>query len=184
MYSSRLGVPEGLPEITPVVELLISHVRTVPKPASPKADLYIAATPVTCGAAIEVPLNVAVLLRGVVEVIATPKAGSTRMYLMNTAKAPTDDINVRRAINMAIDKETMLQLPGWAGFGRPGLAPLPSNMVPNGDLSMLVEYDIPYDLEGANALLDENGWVLNGDLREKVDAFQWRRSGASAPAGE
>jgi peptide/nickel transport system substrate-binding protein len=102
-----------------------------------------------------------------VEIIATPKAGSTRMYLMNTAKAPTDDINVRRAINMAIDKETMLQLPGWAGYGRPGLAPLPSNMVPNGDLSMLEEYDIPYDLEGANALLDENGWVLNGDLREK-----------------
>ncbi len=102
-----------------------------------------------------------------VEIIATPKAGSTRMYLMNTAKAPTDDINVRRAINMAIDKETMLQLPGWAGFGRPGLAPLPSNMVPNGDLSMLEEYDIPYDLEGANALLDENGWTLNGDLREK-----------------
>jgi peptide/nickel transport system substrate-binding protein len=102
-----------------------------------------------------------------VEIIATPKAGSTRMYLMNTAKAPTDDINVRRAINMAIDKETMLQLPGWAGYGRPGLAPLPSNMVPNGDLSMLVEYDIPYDLEGARALLEENGWVLNGDLREK-----------------
>jgi peptide/nickel transport system substrate-binding protein len=102
-----------------------------------------------------------------VEIIATPKAGSTRMYLMNTAKAPTDDINVRRAINMAIDKETMLQLPGWAGYGRPGLAPLPSNMVPNGDLSMLAEYDIPYDLEGANALLDENGWVLNGEIREK-----------------
>ena len=102
-----------------------------------------------------------------VEIIATPKAGSTRMYLMNTAKAPTDDINVRRAINMSIDKEAMLQLPGWAGYGRPGIAPLPSNMVPNGDLSMLMEYDIPYDLEGANTLLDENGWALNGDVREK-----------------
>ncbi|MGH2614489.1 MAG: ABC transporter substrate-binding protein [Thermomicrobiales bacterium] len=102
-----------------------------------------------------------------VEIIATPKAGSSRMYLMNTAKVPTDDINVRRAINMAIDKETMLQLPGWAGFGRPGIAPLPSNMVPNGDLSMLVEYDIPYDLAGANALLDANGWALTGDIREK-----------------
>jgi peptide/nickel transport system substrate-binding protein len=102
-----------------------------------------------------------------VEIIATPKAGSTRMYLMNTAKAPTDDINVRRAINMAIDKQAMLQLPGWAGYGRPGLAPLPSNMVPDGDLSMLAQYDIPYDLDGANTLLDENGWALNGDLREK-----------------
>ncbi len=102
-----------------------------------------------------------------VEIIATPKAGSTRMYLMNTAKAPTDDINVRKAINMAIDKEAMLGLPGWAGYGRPGLAPLPSNMVPNGDLSALEQYDIPYDLEGANALLDESGWVLDGDLRSK-----------------
>jgi peptide/nickel transport system substrate-binding protein len=102
-----------------------------------------------------------------VTIIATPKAGSTRMYLMNTAKAPTDDINVRRAINMAIDKEAMLQLPGWAGYGRPGVAPLPSNMVPNGDLSAVAEYDIPYDLEGAIALLEENGWALNGDLREK-----------------
>src|SRR4029079_5878544 len=79
----------------------------------------------------------------------------------------TADINVRKAINMAIDKEAMLQLPGWAGYGRPGLAPLPANMVPNGDLSSLAEYDIPYDVDGANALLDESGWVLNGDVREK-----------------
>ena len=100
-------------------------------------------------------------------IIATPKAGSARMFLMNTAKAPTDDINVRRAINMAIDKEAMLQLPGWAGYGRPGLAPLPTNMVPNGDLSSLEQYDIPYDLDGAIALLEENGWVLDGDIRAK-----------------
>ena len=108
-------------------------------------------------------------LRGAenVEIIATPKAGTCRMYLMNTAKAPTDDIRVRRALNMAVDKEAMLQLPAWAGYGRPGLAPLPSNMVPNGDLSSLEQYDIPYDLEGARALLEEAGWVLNGDLREK-----------------
>jgi len=102
-----------------------------------------------------------------VQIIATPKAGSCRMYLMNSKKAPLGDINVRRAINMAIDKETMLQLPGWAGYGRPGVAPLPSNMVPNGDLSSIAEYDIPFDLEGAIALLEENGYVLNGDIREK-----------------
>jgi peptide/nickel transport system substrate-binding protein len=102
-----------------------------------------------------------------VTIIATPKAGSTRMYLMNTKKAPLDDINVRKAINMAIDKKTMLTLPGWAGYGRPGVAPMPSNMVPNGDLSSIAQYDIPFDLEGANALLEENGYVMNGDVREK-----------------
>jgi len=102
-----------------------------------------------------------------VTIIATPKAGSARMYLMNMEKAPTSDINVRKAVNMAIDKQAMLQLPGWAGYGRPGVAPLPSNMVPNGDLSSIAQYDIPYDIEGANALLEQNGWVLNGDVREK-----------------
>ncbi len=102
-----------------------------------------------------------------VSIIATPKAGSTRMFLMNLIEGPTADINVRKAINMAIDKEAMLQLPGWAGYGRPGIAPLPANMVPNGDLSSLTEYDIPYDVDGANALLDQSGWVLNGDVREK-----------------
>jgi peptide/nickel transport system substrate-binding protein len=102
-----------------------------------------------------------------VTVIATPKAGSTRMYLFNTLSPKLSDIAVRKAINMAIDKETMLNLPGWAGYGRPGIAALPSNMVPNGDLSSVVEFDIPYDLEGANAMLDEAGWVLNGDIREK-----------------
>ncbi len=102
-----------------------------------------------------------------VTIKATPKAGSTRMFLMNLIEGPTADINVRKAINMAIDKKSMLQLPGWAGYGRPGLAPLPANMVPNGDLSSLTEYDIPYDVDGANALLDQSGWVLNGDVREK-----------------
>lgn len=102
-----------------------------------------------------------------VTIIPTPKAGSCRMYLFNTTRAPLDDINVRKAINMAIDKVTMLTLPGWAGYGRPGIAPLPSNMVPNGDLSSIAQYDIAYDLEGANALLEENGYVMNGDVREK-----------------
>jgi peptide/nickel transport system substrate-binding protein len=102
-----------------------------------------------------------------VQIIATPKAGTCRMYLMNAAKAPTDDIRVRKAVNMAVDKAAMLKLPAWAGYGRPGLAPLPSNMVPNGDLSSLEQYDIKYDPDGAIALLEEAGWTLNGDLREK-----------------
>ncbi|MCA9834468.1 MAG: hypothetical protein KC435_11000 [Thermomicrobiales bacterium] len=102
-----------------------------------------------------------------VRVIATPKAGTTRMYLFNMNSPKLSDMAVRKAINMVVDKEAMLMLPGWAGFGRPGIACLPSNMVPNGDLSSVEQYDIPYDLEGARALLDEAGWVLNGDIREK-----------------
>ena len=101
-----------------------------------------------------------------VEIIATPKAGSTRMYLMNTAKAPTDDINVRRAINMAIDKEAMLQLPGCR-LATPGNR---AAAVQHGaQRRSLHAHGVRHPLRsgGANALLDENGWALNGDIREK-----------------
>lgn len=60
LYSSLFGVPDGFPEITPVVELLISQLRIVDDDAFPKVALYSAATPATCGDAIEVPLIVRV----------------------------------------------------------------------------------------------------------------------------
>ena len=96
-----------------------------------------------------------------VQVLTVPKAGTTRMYLMNTAKAPTDDLKVRQAINMAVDKAGLIKLPAWSGIGKPGLAPLPSNMVRTGDLSSLKQYDIPYDAAQANALLDSAGWAMD-----------------------
>jgi len=103
-----------------------------------------------------------------VQILTVPKAGTTRMYLMNTAKAPTDDIQVRQAINMAVDKAGLIKLPAWSGIGKPGLAPLPSNMVPNGDLSSLKQYDIPFDAAKANALLDSAGWAMgSGNIRAK-----------------
>ena len=103
-----------------------------------------------------------------VQILTVPKAGTTRMFLMNTAKAPTDDLKVRQAINMAVDKAGLIKLPAWSGIGKPGLAPLPSNMVPNGDLSSLKQYDIPYDPAGAAKLLDEAGWTMGaGGMRMK-----------------
>jgi peptide/nickel transport system substrate-binding protein len=45
-------------------------------------------------------------------------------------------------------------------------------MVPNGDLSSLKEYDIPYDLEGAKKALDEAGWVAGGDGIRAKDGKQ------------
>ncbi len=103
-----------------------------------------------------------------VQILTVPKAGTTRMYLMNTAKAPTDDLQVRQAINMAVDKAGLIKLPAWSGIGKPGLAPLPSNMVPNGDLSSLKQYDLPFDAAKASALLDSAGWAMgSGNIRAK-----------------
>lgn len=103
-----------------------------------------------------------------VQILTTPKAGTTRMYMMNSAKSPTNDLKVRQAMNYAIDKKSLLQLPAWSGIGNVGLAPLPSNMVPNGDLSSLKQYDYPFDVEKAKQLLEEAGWKVGADgIREK-----------------
>ena len=103
-----------------------------------------------------------------ITIIKIPKAGTSRMYLMNCTKAPSDDIKVRQAINMAVDKKALIQLPAWAGIGNPGLAPLPSNMVPNHDLSSLQSLDIAYDPNQANQMLDDAGWKMgSGNVREK-----------------
>jgi peptide/nickel transport system substrate-binding protein len=98
-----------------------------------------------------------------VQVLTTPKAGTTRMYMMNLGKAPTDDINVRLAMNYAIDKKALLQLPAWSGIGNLGLSPLPANMVPGGDVSSLKQYDYPYDPAKAMQLLEAAGWKVGAD---------------------
>jgi len=102
------------------------------------------------------------------QVLTTPKAGTSRMFTMNLGKSPTDDIRVRKAINHAINKAALIQLPAWSGIGKPAIAPLPSNMVPNGDLSSLKQYDYEYDPAKAKAFLEEAGWKVGADgIREK-----------------
>lgn len=105
-----------------------------------------------------------------VNILLTPKAGTARMYLMQTAWPPTDDIRVRRAINHAVDREGLLQLPAWSGLGTPGVGPLPDVLLPkNIDPSILKQYDYEYDPEKAKQILEEAGWTdEDGDgIREK-----------------
>jgi peptide/nickel transport system substrate-binding protein len=104
-----------------------------------------------------------------IQVLTTPKAGTTRMYLMNVAKPPTDDLKVRQALNYAVDKKALLQLPAWSGIGNPAVAPLPANMFPGGTIPpSLKELDYGFDLDKARALLDQAGWVAGPDgMRQK-----------------
>jgi len=106
-------------------------------------------------------------------VLTTPKAGTTRMYLMNLAKPPTDDLKVRQAINHAIDKEGLIMLPAWSGYANPGVAALPSNMIPGGMPDSLKALDLKYDVAKANQLMDEAGWEMGADGIRAKDGIQF-----------
>ncbi|GAP41802.1 ABC transporter substrate-binding protein [Flexilinea flocculi] len=91
--------------------------------------------------------------------------GMTSHQMINVEKAPTDDINVRKALIYAVDQETISQIAFY------GLQPAahsvisPSTWGYNEEAAQLYSYDP----EKAAALLEESGWIdSNGDgIREK-----------------
>jgi peptide/nickel transport system substrate-binding protein len=83
-----------------------------------------------------------------------------------TAKHPhpfLSDIRVRKALSMAIDRELLVEV-GYGQAGRPtcNLVPAPA-LYASDNTECLTQ-----DIAGANALLDEAGWVAGSDgVREK-----------------
>lgn len=68
------------------------------------------------------------------------------------------DMNVRKALSMAIDRALLVEI----GYGKAGkvtcdLVPVPANYAAGND------YCATQDIAGANALLDEAGWVKGAD---------------------
>lgn len=83
-----------------------------------------------------------------------------------TAKHPhpfLSDMRVRKALSMAIDRELLVEI-GYGQAGRPTC-----NLVPAPALYASENTDcLTQDIAGANALLDEAGWVTGSDgVREK-----------------
>ena len=73
----------------------------------------------------------------------------------------TSDVNVRRAINIGIDREQMIENVMY-GYGTAAYS------VCDGMPWYNEEAEVAYDLNGALALLDEAGWVVGEDgIREK-----------------
>ncbi|MBL4917143.1 peptide ABC transporter substrate-binding protein [Szabonella alba] len=84
----------------------------------------------------------------------------------STAKHPhpiLSDLNVRKAISMAIDREILTEIGyGQAGRATCNLVPAPAAYAsPNTDCMV-------QDIEGAKALLEQSGWTVGaGGIREK-----------------
>jgi peptide/nickel transport system substrate-binding protein len=77
----------------------------------------------------------------------------------NTRRAPSNDVKVRRAIAMAIDREAIVKAL-FGGVGEAALSPIPAALREH---STSVRA-IPFDTIGARKLLEEDGWRdTNGD---------------------
>lgn len=88
--------------------------------------------------------------------------GVPLVILLNTQKAPTDDINVRKAINQAIDKQSMITTL-FAGTGKEAYGYLAQALLPVPELKDIY----PFDADKANQILEDGGWKKSGDFRSK-----------------
>lgn len=85
--------------------------------------------------------------------------GMPQMNYMHTGLAPTDDINVRKAIIYATDKQGIIDSV-YFGMVEPAYGPL-SRAFPEYDPALEEMYS--YDPERAMQLLDEAGWEMGPD---------------------
>ena len=81
---------------------------------------------------------------------------TTRVYqaAFNFKTPALQDLNVRKAISMAIDKENFTKVL-LSGNGSPAVGPFPGNLS-FGDNAV---HTVEYDLDGAKALLEQAGWA-------------------------
>ncbi len=92
--------------------------------------------------------------------------GSGDFVALNTSIAPFDDLNVRKAFNLAVDRDVIIQ----AVYGGAALASYgPINMATLGYWDGVEDIGYGYDLDEAKSLMDEAGWTdTDGDgIREK-----------------
>lgn len=103
--------------------------------------------------------------------------GLPNVVFLNTTLAPTDDVAVRQALNLAIERQAVVDIVTF-GSGTPAYGPLaPATPFYNAE----VESIYPYSLEQAAAVLDEAGWVLGDDGVRVKDGERLVITWGSAP---
>jgi peptide/nickel transport system substrate-binding protein len=97
------------------------------------------------------------------------KVGTSRMFLFNVTKAPTNALAVRQAFAYAIDRKAILGSPGYAGIGNVSYMPMANANWP-ADPQALKGANYLYDPAKAQEILQADGWVANPQtgVREKA----------------
>ncbi|HUG15596.1 MAG TPA: ABC transporter substrate-binding protein, partial [Thermomicrobiales bacterium] len=94
------------------------------------------------------------------------RTGGPKMVDLNTKKPPLDDLLVRQALNHAFNRDELIETI-FQGVFEPATVPL-AKATFGYDASLEDFY--PYDVERAAELLDEAGWVMDGEIRRKDGA--------------
>ncbi len=92
-----------------------------------------------------------------------PGSGWILLFNMDREGKPQMTTEVRQALAYAVDKDAFNEAV-FGGSNIPAASPL---MKPTFAYEPKTEELYTYDVDKANAILDEAGWVLNGDIREK-----------------
>ncbi|MEM7225875.1 MAG: ABC transporter substrate-binding protein [Pseudomonadota bacterium] len=150
---------EGQPHLDRIVARFIPDASTRTA-ALEKGEAHFAAL----GA---VPFNDAKKLAANDELMVTTKGheliSPVAEILLNTRRAPLNDVAVRQAIAYAIDRNFVIDNI-WFGYGKPATGPMSSNFAPSGLYSGDVKvYQVPDGVEIANKLLDEAGYKKDAD---------------------
>ena len=88
----------------------------------------------------------------------TPLPRVFGIYFNQNKAEVLNQTGVKTAIEKAIDREGIVQ-EALFGFGTPIASPLPPGLIPNLELPPVT----PQDIDGANAILEKNGWTIGED---------------------
>jgi peptide/nickel transport system substrate-binding protein len=93
-----------------------------------------------------------------------PSVDSTINWQLNTTKAPFDDVDVRKALSMAIDREAISSV-AMQGYTHPADCTGLTDAYDSWRSEQVVASCdwTPRDVDGANALLDQAGYAKDGD---------------------
>ncbi len=96
------------------------------------------------------------------KIMKKPWTGAPRIWVLNVTLAPTDELEVRQAINYAIDKNAIVNTV-YKGLGTVAVAPMTKAMLDDPSLDKYY----PFDQAKAKQILDAAGWKGDSGIRQK-----------------